>query len=120
DVLLAGRQLEHAAYRNRRRLLVILRPQVDLRADVEVADVVARPVLVDAGIPIGHAAKHRVVDDEERPHIAIDARVEQERSKDLGAILDADPDRAVEAADVLIPLDPVGPAPVAANAVLPV
>ena len=58
--------------------------------------------------------------DEDRPDVAIDARVDEERSEDLRAILDADGERAGEVGDVGVALDPVRAATIAANGPLTV
>ena len=102
------------AHGHRRRVLPGLGPQIDFRAEVEVADVVAGPALVHARIAIDDAAEGRVVD-EQRTEIAIDARVDEERSEDLGAILHAERERAGEIGDVGVALNLVGAAPVAAR-----
>ena len=114
DVFVAGRNLHEAADGERGRLLTVLRPQVDLRADVQVAHVVAGPVLVDAGIAVDDPAKRGFVD-EQRIQVAVDARVEEERPEDLRAILDADAEGAREIADVGVALDPVRSAAIRAS-----
>jgi hypothetical protein len=77
----------------RRRLLVSLRPEAVLRADVEIADVVAGPVLIDAGISIDEAAEGGV-EDEDRPDVPIDTGIDEEGSENLRPVLDADRKRA--------------------------
>ena len=98
----------------RRRLLAELRPQIELRAHVEVADVVAGPALVHPRVAIDDAAHVRVVD-EQRPQVAIDPRIDEERSEELRAVLDPDGERARDIADVAEALDVIGAAPVAAD-----
>src|SRR4030095_8036744 len=114
DVIVAGRQLDHAAERERGRLLAELGHQVVLRPDVEVADVVGGPVLVDAGIAIDEGAEGRV-GDKDRTDGAVDARVDPERAKDLAPPLDADPERAGKVGNVRVALHKVGAAAVAAT-----
>ena len=113
-VVVAGRQLHHPAERERRRLLAELRPQVELRAQIEVADVVAGPALVHPRGAIDDAPHVRVVG-EQRPQIAIDPRVHEERSEELGAVPDADGERGGDVADVAEALDVVRAAPVSAD-----
>ena len=112
--VLRSRQLDDAADRDGQRILAVLRPQVDLRADIEVADVIPSPRLVDARVPIENPAEVRVLD-EQRFDVAVDAGVEEERSEDLRAILDAVPNRAGEVADVCVALDEVRAATIPAN-----
>ena len=114
DIFLAGWRLQHRAHGNRRGILPRLGPQVHFRAQIQVADVVAGPVLVHARVAIHDAADSRVVD-EERIRVAIDARVEQKRSEDLRAIAEADREGAREIADVGVPLLPVRAAPIGAH-----
>src|SRR5206468_10009406 len=98
DVLLRRRELHDAADGERSRILAIPRPQIHLRAHVEVADVVARPRLVDARIAIDDPADGRI-GHEHRDDVALDARVEEERPDDLGSLPEADPESSGEAAD---------------------
>ena len=105
-VLVARRQLHDRTRSDGRRVLTVLGPQVELRTQVEITDVVARPVFVDARIAIDDAAEGRVVD-EDRTDVAIDARVDEKRSKNLGAILQPVREGACEVGDVGVALDPV-------------
>ena len=61
-VVVPGRRLEHAAQSDGRRLLAVLGPEVELGAEVEVADVIAAPSAVHARIAIDDAAVVRIVD----------------------------------------------------------
>src|SRR5262249_42717639 len=92
--------------------------QVDLRAHKQIADVVAGPRLVDVRIARDDAADRRVVE-EKWTGVAVDARVEDERSEDLRAVCDADTDRAGKIADVRVALDVVRCGAVAANRPFP-
>ena len=84
-VLLSSRRLDEGADCEGRRVLAILRPQIHFRAHVEVADVVAGPLLGHARIAVDDAAEGGVVDEKQRPHVAVDARVDEEGSEQLGA-----------------------------------
>src|SRR5207248_11734317 len=88
-----------------------LQTEVSFRAEREVPDVVARPVLRDPRIAVDDAAEVGVVD-EQRIQVPIDPRVEEERTEDLRAILDADPERAREVPDVGVALNPVRAPPI--------
>src|SRR6476646_8796956 len=113
-VLLACRHLHDAANRQRRRLLAELGPEIDLGSEIEIADVVASPPLVHKRIAIDDAARLRVAR-EERPDVAVDPCVEEERSEDLGAILQAHAERAGKVADVREALDVVRAAAIAGD-----
>ena len=114
DVLLRRRQLDDAAEGEGGRILAILRPQIHLRADVEVADVVARPRLVDARIAIDDPSDGGI-GDEHRDDVAIDARIDEERPEDLGPIPEAHGKGAGEVGDVGVALDEVRAAPIPAD-----
>ena len=102
------------AQRHRGGRLRPLRHEVEFRADEQVADVVAAPSAVRPRIAVDDAADLGVVD-EDRPQIALDPGVDQKRSENLGAVLDADAERAGEIADVGEALNEVGAAAVAAR-----
>ena len=70
-------------------------------------------VFVDQRIAIDDAAERRVAH-ENRPHVAVDPRVEQERAEDLRAPADPDAERAGEVGDVGVALNVVRAAAVAA------
>jgi hypothetical protein len=89
-------QLQDAADRERCRLLLVLGPEVELGADVEVADVVSRPNLTHARVTVDDAPR-LLIGCENRPNVAVDPGVEQERAKNLGP--PAEPD-AESASDV--------------------
>jgi hypothetical protein len=91
-----------------------LRQKARFRADIEIADVVAGPCPVDTRVAIDDAADFRVAG-EERPQIAVDARVEEEGSENLEMIFDSDGKRAREVADVRKALDEICAAAVAAD-----
>src|SRR5262249_9879404 len=110
----AGRYLEDAAECERRRIALTLGEQVDLGADVEIADVIACPELVDLRIAIDRAAE-RGIRKEDGTDVAVDARHGEERAEDLGAVLDAEREGSGEVADVGVALDPVGAAAIAAD-----
>src|SRR5207302_2962037 len=74
--------------------------------DIEVAEIVPGPWLMDVGIPIDHAAERRIAR-KQRNQIPVDSRVEDERAEDLGAIADADREGPCEIADVRIALDEI-------------
>src|SRR5207247_7095561 len=105
-VLIARRKLDESANRNRRRILSVLRPQVHFGADVKIAQIIAGPVCIDARVPIDDAAEARI-SDESGDKVAIDPRVEDEGSEDLGAVADPDAERAGEVADVGVALDEI-------------
>src|SRR5207253_8879766 len=100
--------------REGRRSVAALRPQVAMRADGGVGGVIPSPRLGEAGGAIEDRGEVRVLD-EQRFGVAVDAGVEEERSEDLRAILDAVPDRAGEVADVCVALDEVRAATIPAN-----
>jgi hypothetical protein len=91
-----------------------LGPEVHLGAEVDVAEVVAGPRGVDAGIPIDKPAVFRV-GIEQRPDVAVDARIEEHRPEDFRAAFDAVCERAGEVANVGVALNIVGASTVAAD-----
>ncbi len=99
-----GRDLDHAAQCERRRLLAPLRGQVDLGAEPEIAEfAVTRPALVDERIIVEQATGFRIVG-ENRPHVAVDAAHDLPGAEDLGAIGQADTDGDRPVRDIGEPL----------------
>ncbi|PYR37407.1 MAG: hypothetical protein DMF90_06775 [Acidobacteria bacterium] len=78
--------------------------QVELAANVEVADPVASPARVHLGVAIENAAP-LLIGREDGTQIALDARVEEKRGEDFGAISEAEGEGAGDVADVRVTLD---------------
>ena len=105
-VFLPRRDLDGAANRERDRLLVLFREEIDLEANERVADVVAGPSLIDERIRGDHAADVGVRC-EDRAQVPIDARIEFEGSEELDAAHHAGGKRCGEVGDVAEALDVV-------------
>src|SRR4030095_12810127 len=73
-VVIARRELDHEPPGNRDALLAVFREDVDLRAEIQVADIVAGPILIHAGIPVDDAAEIWLRA-EQRPQVAVDSCV---------------------------------------------
>ena len=112
--LIRGRQLDDAPQREGGLVLAEFRPDVIFRADIEVADVVARPVPIDQRVAIHDAADFGIVQENGPLVVAVDPRVDQERAEDLRPVLDPHGERAREVPDVGVALDEVRAAPIRA------
>ncbi len=112
--LVARRDLQHAAHPERRRLLPVFGQEIHFPSDIPVAHVVARPHPVHPRIPVDEAPEGRV-GHEDRPHVAVDPRVDQKRGEHLRPLPEADRHGRRKVADVGVPLLVIRAAPIAAH-----